>query len=69
MSRVLNNVPVISFTECRVASNSGAIPIRSKKGLPFPEYGQSKNFAFQGGGKMQYVLEARKTKHGLEPKK
>ena len=60
MSTRLNNVPVTKFTECRIASNSGPIPIKSKKDVPFPEYPQEKNCSFQGGGKMQHVLEAHK---------
>jgi hypothetical protein len=65
MSTVLNNVSVVVFTECRIASKSGAISISTKKNIPFPEYGIKNNFAFQGGGKLQYILEARKTTHKI----
>lgn len=60
MTRRLTNVPVYSFTECRIASHSGAIEIKSKKDIPFPEYGLGKNFSFQGGGKFQFVLDVHK---------
>ncbi|MHB1440517.1 MAG: hypothetical protein ACYCSO_09940 [Cuniculiplasma sp.] len=65
MSKVLKNIPVIIFTECRIASNSGATKIKTRKNIPFPEYSNKGNYSFQGGGKLQYVYEVHKTKSKL----